>query len=68
MLWCIKVTENSKLCKQTMICSVVWLSFCLKKKKTIQAILLSAGNPSFLSPSGLEKSAVAAKARVWVIQ
>ena len=67
MLQCIKVTENSKLCKQTMICSVVWLSFCLKKK-TIQAILLSAGNPSFLSPSGLEKSAVAAKTRVWVIQ
>lgn len=69
MLWCIQVTENSKLCKQTMICSVVWLSFCLgKKKKTVQAILLTAGNSSFLSPSGLEKLAVAAKTRVWVIQ
>lgn len=49
-----------------MLCGLVIILF--EKKKTIQAILLSAGNPSFLSPSGLEKSAVAAKARVWVIQ
>ena len=48
-----------------MLCGLVIILF---EKKTIQAILLSAGNPSFLSPSGLEKSAVAAKTRVWVIQ
>lgn len=56
MLWCTQVTET-ELSKQTSICSVVWHIILFgekkKKKKTVQAILLTAGNSSFLSPSGL---------------